>query len=83
MAGGDKSDFRLVCVDLGEGDREQGPLSVAGVDGGLAGMRREAAWSVSVSFEGPHGDFARSGCGWSLSLLGGPGGVGGRSKENP
>jgi len=79
VAGGDKGDLGLL-LDLGEGDREPGLLSIAGLDGGLAGIRRRAAELVSVSFVSSHVGCARSGCGWSLSPLEGPG-VGGLSKS--
>ncbi len=82
MVGGDIGDLDLRCACRGEADREHGSLSIAGLDGGLAGIRWEAAWPTSESPVGSHGGFARSGCGWSLSLLERSGGVGGRSKGN-
>lgn len=81
MAGGDKGDLDLRCIGRGEAGREQGSLRTAGLDGGLAGIRREAASSILESSVSSHEGFARSGCGWPPSLLESPGGVGGRSRE--
>jgi hypothetical protein len=82
VAGGDKGDLGLPCVGRGEADRELGSLSIAGLDGGLAGIRRGAALSTVKFFVESHGGSDRSGCGRSLSILGCPRGVGGRSKVN-
>lgn len=63
MAGGDKGDLDLRCIGRGEAGREQGSLRTAGLDGGLAGIRREAASSILESSVSSHEGIARSGCG--------------------
>lgn len=45
VTGGDNGECDRLCVECGEVDGERASSSITGLDGGFAGIRREAALS--------------------------------------
>ena len=79
VAGGDGGDFGRADADSGgEGEREHVVDITAGLDGGFAGIRRQAAFPAEIVLDSV-GEPICSGCVCWLSIFDGPGGVGGRS----
>jgi len=84
VTGGDNGDFGLPCAGSdGDDGREHVSDIDTGLDGGFAGIGRDATFPFEEDF-GPDVGFPRRGCGCErlLSFLEGPGGVGGRSPES-
>lgn len=82
VTGGDNGDFGLTCADCGGDDEREHVFDIiAGLEGGFAGIGRQAAFPADCALD------LVVGCAWNecvclLSFLDNLGGVGGRSPES-